>query len=181
VETEATDLEELINRYPGRCVTCGFLGKHAQPGSAPVTHFEVELSERWEGKLFEHRLEFIGPVATVPICFRGAYALGREALEAGAGIQERLESAKALALKDRECPKWFPYAPGLDPKEHLAGLAIQEAEERQQNFARQIEQERRDWEVKQEAERRSFEIKVSVVFGVFALAQIVVAIVQLIS
>jgi len=151
---------EYSEQFRGRCVSCGFLAKHGMPGSGPRTYFEVEMAERESGAVFAHVLDaFKGPVPTSPACFRNVTALGREVISVreSDSVEGNLAAARAIILKDRQCPRWFPYQPGLDPREHLGGLAMQEAEDRRNRFEETMEARRREFEERMERERREFE------------------------
>jgi hypothetical protein len=55
-----------------------------------------------------------------------------------AATPERNAAAKAVFTRPRDdCPKWFPYTPGLDPEKHL-----------EEYKTRQLEQDRREFERK---------------------------------
>jgi len=143
----------------GRCVSCGFLAKHTLPGSAPETYFEVEMAEREAGAVFSHNIVFQGPERTTLACFRNAAVLGPEVESALKSDESagRQAAAQQVILKDRGCAYWFPYQPGLDPKEHLGGKAMQDVEERRNRFEEAMEERRREFEQRMEQERREFE------------------------
>ena len=184
-----SDLARGLGLLEGRCISCGFVAKHSAPSVTTRTYFEVELAERVSGSVFAQHIEaYQKSVPTAPICFRGAAALGDEVKAESAADPNVAHTGAAVRIlfKDRHCSQWFQYVPGLGPVEHLGGLAVQEAERRQQAFQKQLEQERQVWEARQEherrawerareKERRNFEIVVSGVFAVFAIVQIVVA------
>lgn len=144
----------------GRCIGCGFLAKHAAPGFVSETYFEVEMIERERGDPFFHPVEGLDePVPTLPVCFRLEVALGREVISARKSntLEGRQAAAKEIFLKDRQCPSWFRYQPGLGPREHLMGKAMQDAEERRNKFEEAMEERRREFEQRMEREHREFE------------------------
>ena len=157
----------------GRCVTCGFFAKHAAPG-----YFEVELYERAEGRVFEHVADGLEVVVTAPICFRLAFPLGQEVIEERQlGGRTKEEAAQKVLFKDRACPLWFQYQPGLSPQSHLGGLAMQEMEQRQYKFEEDMEERRRQWEQQLEHDRRRFEIKVTALLAIITAAGVITPIV----
>ena len=166
---ESTPFAKGMETLKGRCISCGFLAKHAAPG-----YVEAELYEREIGKVFEHAVEGSERVITSPICFLGAFALGQEVKEEQqAGGKTKEEAARIVLLKDRTCPQWFRYQPGLPPQQHLGGLAMQEMEERQYKFQEDMELRRRQWEQQLENDRRRFELKMTGVLAIITAAGVI--------
>lgn len=159
----------------GRCISCGFLAKHAEPGGNYTTYFEVETAERTSGLVFSHVPDsYGGPVKTTPICFRNACALGQEIVDDGrpAELDADRDAARRVFLKDRHCDQWFQYTPGLSPQQHLGDLAMREQEERQYKFQQSLEARREEWERKLERERRKFDLALGLVVALLAVAQV---------
>lgn len=164
----------------GRCVSCGFLAKHAVPGEGLSTYFEVESSERASGEVFSHTPDSVrGPVPTMPICFRSAFALGQEVIDEHQvrDMKGKKEAAQRVFLRDRNCDQWFQYTPGLSPQQHLGGLAMQELEQRQYKFQEMMEERRQKWERQLEHERRRFDLFLAAIVGGVAVAGVVATIV----
>ncbi len=176
------------SRYPagaqGRCSTCGFLAKHAQPTGRQLptpTYYEFEEHERALGAAFAHVPDtWVGEVPTEPACFRHVINVWEEMAPAlGSGL-EKSEAARLVIAAARHCDRWTPYTPGFTPKEHLEELRTAS-----------LEEERRSWEERQEQDRRGFEAdlearsrKTSWIIGgaalVLALAGVSAAIVQIV-
>jgi len=165
---------EGMQTLQGCCFSCGFLAKHAAPG-----YFEVELYERADGQVFEHAVDGSKRVNTSPVCFRNVFALGQKVTEEQQqpGVKTKEEAARMVLFKDRACPQWFQYQPGLSPHQHLGGLAMQQMEQRQYKFQEDMEQRRRQWEQQQEKERRKFEFKLTAVLVVITAAGVITPIV----
>src|SRR2546427_1851328 len=109
----------------GRCRFCGFLSKHAlQASGLPSPRFyEVEHAERLSADAFRNHTVAYGLRAeTEPMCFMGEISL--MAILQNEGDAKLLEAITA----DRKCKAWYPYMPGLSPKEHYEQLIMQRLE-----------------------------------------------------
>ena len=140
-------------QYPeadhGKCRSCGFLSKHAKTAAdipAP-RFFEVEHAERESSDSFwNYRLVFHGGVKTEPMCFMGKINLMQVWLDRGdKGLVEQI-------LADQKCDGWYPYMPGLSPREHYEEYQMQRLENDRRAF------ETRLAEISQKAEESSLTI-----------------------
>jgi hypothetical protein len=173
-----TRIDKLMDGLKGACVSCGFFAKHAAPGKGASTYFEAELQERAKGQVFEHTPDGLKAVVTAPICFRSAFPLAQELIEEQqAGGKTKEEAARKVLFKNRACPLWFQYQPGLSPQQHLGGLAMQEMEQRQYKFQEDMEERRRQWEQQLENDRRRFEFKLTAVLAIITAAGVITPIV----
>jgi len=169
---EPTLAEKAMEESRGRCITCGFFAKHGTPG-----YFEAELFERAEGRVFAHK-DGTAIIETAPICFQLVAPLADDVVEEQKlGAKTREEAARLVLFKNRACPKYFPYRPGLSPQSHLGGLAMQEMEQRQYKFQEDMEKRRRQWEGQLEHDRRRFEIKVTALLAIITAAGVITPIV----
>ena len=169
---EPTLAEKAMEETQGRCITCGFFAKHGTPG-----YFEAELFERFEGRVFAHK-HGTAILETAPICFQLVAKLAHEVVaEQELGAKTREEAARLVLFKNRACPKYFPYHPGLSPQSHLGGLAAQETERRQNKFQEDMEERRRQWEQQLEHDRRRFETKVTALLAIITAAGVITPIV----
>lgn len=121
--------EAAAARYPaaehGRCATCGFYGQAvASPVSEPAPGLqEISGPYRKAGRMPATN-RFSGPA-----CLREAADLYEEVKQAADArspappevvfIPRDPETLLAITGRDRRCPDWYGYQPGLDPKEHL--------------------------------------------------------------
>lgn len=175
-----TGFAKAMETLRGRCVSCGFLAKHGPAGEGLSTYFEVELWERASGKVFSHTPDSVrGPVHTIPICFRSASGLGEEVIAECQlpDVKAKQEAAQTVFLKDRDCDQWFQYVPGLSPQQHLGGLAMQQLEQRQYEFQGMMEERRQKWERQLEDERRRFDLFLAAIVGGVATVGVVATIV----
>lgn len=71
---------------------------------------------------------------------------------------ERNEAAKAVFNKLRpECHKWFPYTPGLSPREHLQEFQMQQLENDRRAFEERLDNSNKQFLAGLEHERRQWE------------------------
>jgi hypothetical protein len=78
-----------------------------------------------------------------------------------AQLDARNDAAKQAVGKDRRCPLWMEYQPGLGPREHLAGKARRDMEEDRRRFLESLEQQRQGFERELAASRDIFTINLS--------------------
>jgi hypothetical protein len=135
----------------GICITCGFLCKRDVLNDHTSRYYEMTEEDRLLGRFF--------PLSEVlyPWCFQHV-PIHREIQDSSgvpgrASTEERIKwktelttAADEVLNRDRECEWWMPYMPGVSPAEHFS-------EYRQ----RQLDNERRDWELRQEQDRREWE------------------------
>src|SRR5713101_7491982 len=100
----------------GRCRSCGFLAKQSArplPDSPNKSYYPVSAQERTSTiELPEIRNYVLGNVPTVLACAKEVESLHEEVQAVGDDIM-------AVADKDRHCPEWSLYVPGLSPEQHL--------------------------------------------------------------
>lgn len=119
----------------GRCRTCGFLSKHARTASGlPSPRFyEVEHAERRSPESFRHHtVGYAMRADTEPMCFLGKINL--MAILQNEGDAKLSEAITA----DRKCDSWYPYMPGLSPKEHYEEYQRQRLEQDRREFERRL-------------------------------------------
>jgi hypothetical protein len=137
----------------GKCRSCGFLSKHGtKPFGIPLPRFyEAEHSERITvGTFFRHAIGYRQWVDTEPMCFLGKINLMQlVAADTQPEIEGKLESE---ILADRKCEGWYPYMPGLSPREHYEEYQMQRLENDRRAF------ETRLAEISQKAEESSLTI-----------------------
>ena len=157
-------------QYPeadqGKCRSCGFLSKHAKKPSVPAPRFyEAEHSERITVNAFiRHSIGYREWVETEPMCFVGEINLVQLS---NADTQEETEDRlEAEINRDRKCPRWYAYMPGLSPIEHYDQMNWQ-------LFHKALEDERSMRERSYRRQDRYFVIA-SLIIGI---AQIIAAII----
>lgn len=139
-------------QYPeadhGRCRSCGFLSKHASaPNNLPSPRFyEMEHSERERPDWMRRHVVERMFADTEPMCFLGKINL-EEILQS-----EGAEKLVAVIKSDRKCDGWYPYMPGLSPKEHYEELTMQRLENDRRDF------EMRLFELSQKAQENTLVI-----------------------
>jgi hypothetical protein len=127
----------------GRCGTCGFLGKRVIPNESTgqrshLGFFEAEQTDRDKPAQL---------IKLVPgesnawqdahlVCFRYAADLPKEIAEI-ASLGDDV-AARDVVWKDRHCPLWCAYEPGLSPRDHLYELKARDLEEHRRQFQRSL-------------------------------------------
>lgn len=144
------ELTPFERRFKGRCVSCGFLAKHADAGKGPTSgYFETEMYERRTGVVWAHTPDgFLGPIETYPVCFRGKFVLTDDIKklllkDPGMGVDK---AAARRFLAKQDCDGWYPYTSGFDPRWHYEELRML-----------RLEENRRNWETTLETDRKVFE------------------------
>ena len=133
----------------GRCRSCGFLSKHSQSvsGLPSPRFYEMEHVERTDPGLMRiHTVGYGIRADTEPMCFLGKINL-EEVLQTK-GTAKLVEAIMA----DRKCDGWYPYMPGLSPREHYEEYQMQRLESDRRAF------ETRLAEISQKAEESSLTI-----------------------
>jgi hypothetical protein len=137
----------------GKCRSCGFLSKHAiNPFNLPSPRFyEAEHSERITvAVLYSHAIGYHQHVDTEPMCFLGKINLVQ--LIADDDSPRREGKLRAEITQGRDCDGWYPYMPGLSPREHYEELTMQRLENDRRAF------ETRLAEMSQKAQENSLAI-----------------------
>ena len=116
-------------------------------GEPPQPLEELYEGERDHGYLLD-------PLRTrLPVCVRGTFDLGMELQEAGGGvISEDPADVRAVLHRDRQCPDWFPYQPGLSPEKHLDQMFMIQMEQARR------EHDRRLADMEREIQQKNLEI-----------------------
>jgi hypothetical protein len=128
----------------GRCRFCGFLSKHARQSAGwPAPRFyEIEHAERMSADGFRRYMA----ADTEPMCFMGKINLMHI-------LQNEGDAALLEAVNtDRKCDAWYPYMPGLSPKEHYEEFQMQRLENDRRAFELRLS------EISQAAQEQSLEI-----------------------
>lgn len=157
----------------------GFIGEY----------YEISAEDRKRGELSKAVLvPYQGPVGVNPACFRRAFdMLGalQALVQAGKGSHG---GALELISEDRRCQEWYPYTPGLSPKEHFEEKRRLELEQERQGFEQRMENERRQFELtifemnkklQEDTARVGYRLTVAAV--IFAFAQVIAAVLALTS
>ncbi len=156
-----------------QCVTCGFFGKHAIADQRPLptpTFYEIEFHERQAGQAFSHMpdLSFGKAVKTEPICYRqvvGFSDLINAEIEKGGvwevGPHQSQAVLLGLILEENDCDEWFEYVWGLNPMQHLGGLASQEAEKRQREWERLLSEDTKKFQTQLAEDTKRFQAEIA--------------------
>lgn len=140
-------MEKLSER--GACYNCGFLCRKDVLNTHLALFYEISEEDRKNGRFFT----LASPGA--PRCFRGV-DIGREITDA-TGLpdypirtdehqQKQNAAAKQVLETNRQCKLWFPYTPGMSPKEHLEEFKILEMERDRKEWQERLEANRREWQ-----------------------------------
>jgi hypothetical protein len=137
------DCAPMTRPIEGCCGTCGWLAKRVKPDSpgGPRSYepsLEVDPLHREKPKLDFNLVpgETNAWKAGELACFRHVADLPEEIRTAHWAHGGDL-AAEEVVWKDRHCPCWSPYEPGIPPREHLAEVK-----------ARQLEADRREFQLK---------------------------------
>lgn len=122
----------------GRCVSCGFLAKYAR--TPDVLHvdlyLEVNLDQRQRGDLCA---PISSGVRTAPVCLKHVIPLSSLVDHKAKTLSGDLQlAAREIISEDRQCVRWYPYAPGFTPKEHAEQLAMQQLETDRRQFEKEL-------------------------------------------
>jgi hypothetical protein len=136
-EAPPLDVDELAaNSYPTeqrqRCVSCGFLSRFDIGGDSQL--HDVGAWTRANG-------DFRG---SIPACFRQKADLFREMREEqqkrtedGAYTHPTVAGGLVLNL-ERNCDRWYPFQPGLSPKDHLDQMLMIQIEQARRAHEREM-------------------------------------------
>jgi hypothetical protein len=112
----------------GSCDTCAWLAKSVAPGGTnPQPMFAVfDETEQYFRDHPKGNFDFVPANYNAQkvghlTCFRRVADLPKE-------VDEQGGSWAAVIWKDRKCPKWSKYEPGLSPREYLAEARSQQFE-----------------------------------------------------
>jgi hypothetical protein len=151
---------DAVKADKGSCRACGWLAMRVRRAGGTREHlgvFEVESDDPEQpGQFFDISPgEANARKAGELTCYKGVHDLQKEMVTAGGPAHARAvqdehyaragaAAAKTVIWKDRGCPTWMAYEPGLSPKElvqELCNRAAVEIEDRRQ--ARHHESDRR--------------------------------------
>jgi len=163
----------------GSCYTCGFLAKHCPGRNVPTPRFfEVEQYERESGRMFEQAVASSGPWECAIVCYRNAAQARNDFVifqdRAGRDAKKALEVIHA----QRDCSKWYQYTPGFNPAEHLTDLRMNELELKRQEFEHKMDRDNKQFTAMLDERNRKFQIILAIVLGIFAIAEVAAAIIQ---
>ena len=127
----------------GCCGTCGYLSRRAkitQVGGPRDyrSYTEVEPHERDEPR---GDLQFVPHGTNSKIqgefaCYRHHADLAKEIRDDSSA--DTVKAGEAVIWKDRHCPRWSKYEPGIAPSDQLQEAKARAFEEERQAFARKI-------------------------------------------
>ena len=121
MEPIGTTLAPMDRPTKGCCGTCAWLAKSATPGgTSEQPQFAIyDETEQWFRDNPSEGFQFV-PVGINAymqgrlVCFRRAATLHKEATDNGIGAWTE------VIWRDRQCPKWSLWEPGVSPREQLA-------------------------------------------------------------
>jgi hypothetical protein len=102
-----------------------------------------------------------------------------EFIDAGRAHGEHIPVVtKKVLQEDRQCPKWHQYTPGFSPQQHLEEERALELELKRQQFEQRMDKENKEFTVRLDVRNRRFQFWLAVVLGIFAIAEVLAAFVQ---
>jgi len=107
-----------VDERRGRCVACGFFGKHALVTNVPTpNYYECDNQVRLTGRAFTHTADaFQGAIQAEPVCFVGTIYMVDDSARVQTNYPDREQALKAVIdREDRNCKDWYPYTPGFGP------------------------------------------------------------------
>lgn len=146
----------------GKCLTCGLLAIWSNAYERGEHYWEVERERRIKGNVFHLVVVGGGSSQTAtPVCMKGCVEFKMEMSEkawqhrkSGMGqspelIEMAWNDAASVICKDRRCPEWTPYHPGIGPTKTLELKMFED-------MTRRIEEDRRLWQaaLRDQDERR---------------------------
>ncbi len=150
------------------CATCGFLGKRDRASGSALC-WEAAAADRAIGHLYEAITgTTYGQASTYPWCFRGAADLLREVTEelrlppnpnlSSLAVDSRSRPATQVVItRPRDCPEWYPWTAGLDPREHFRERTMIRLEEQRRQFEQDMEKDRRAFEERLDTSNQQFQ------------------------
>jgi hypothetical protein len=136
---------ELDRFGEGKCITCGFLGKRDDRPSMAIC-YEASSFDRLTGD-FTCYSGTVNTFATCIWCFVGEALFHQEMTKDGV-TDTNYDRVHELIKKDRNCKSWYKWKEFRTPKEHYEELKMM-----------QLEQSRKDFELRIEKERKEFDLK----------------------
>lgn len=128
-----------------RCIECGFLSKRARLEGQFREHEGFQELEPRERQDVQESFPFIPGSSSNALktgelaCYRRAADLPVEIAEFSSvqGIS-RQQAAQRVVKKNRDCPKWCAYEPGIDPAGHLQELKANALEADRRAFEKML-------------------------------------------
>lgn len=124
----------------GACGGCGFLGKRRIDGPGAATVDEASEFDRAGAELWRSPTNGYAE----PFCYLWVTSLINEIGGDNLAKDKRSLALRRVILRDRKCPKWFPYTPGFSPKEHLQRLEVFQLEQRDRALAQDLANVQKD-------------------------------------
>jgi len=109
-------------------------------------------------------------------CFARAANLHKEAKSIGdppiaAGLYKD-KSVTQVIQKGRNCPSFYPWSEGYSPKEHFDDLKARQLEQDRRDYEERMEERRREFELGLERSRRNFDFFLGAIVVVLAVAEV---------
>lgn len=162
-----------------QCGSCGFLAKFDLTYSGPPPYiYEFPNKDRESGLISPIRLEAAREIYGFAQCYVNADDILGECqkeVQSGSEYQHR----RQVFAKDRDCPRWHQYTPGLSPQQHLEEERVLELELKRQQFEQKMVQDHKDFMSTIDANNKCFQLKVTCVLGFIAVVEIIVTGLQL--
>ncbi len=144
----------------GCCGTCAYLSRRSKPSQpgGPRAHSIFAEVEPHEREQLSPDSQFVPGDANAWQqgefgCFARVADLPKELLEAAA--VDSNDAAERVIWKDRHCPRWSKYEPGVAPREQLQELKVRAFEAERRAFERKLaEFEGRQVKRERRADRR---------------------------
>ena len=140
----------------GRCINCGYLGKK-DTNVHTSECYEASTFERISGTLLKHMGAPTDPsthrpqIQTFPWCFVGKAYIHDEVDARFAemeGKEDKTVCVFNVISKSRDCPSWYPWREFATPKEHFEKSMMLAMEQKREEFEKQMEQDKREFELK---------------------------------
>jgi hypothetical protein len=136
----------VIRPTQGCCGTCAWLaksikpdGSSAQPKYAVYDETEPYFREHPSGDFFFVPVFYNAYMQGHLTCLRRVAVLDKEADDEGLRTgSPGTPSWSAVIWKDRKCPMWSKYEPGVAPREHLAEARAQQFETQLSSIATRL-------------------------------------------
>ena len=121
----------------------------AMPAVVP-SYYEADERQRQSCEVWSQVQDTLtGSVRTEPFCFlQSADIVGEIKARCSDKRLNEKDAAREVFAKERHCPSWYRYNPGLSPKDHFDQMNME-----------LLEKSRREWEMRLETERKDFDLK----------------------
>jgi hypothetical protein len=143
-------------RDEGRCINCGFLGRrivHPDMAAKKVivpAYYECDEQQRQSGKVWSQVQDLLVENASAePFCFLQMADIREEIKSLCQNDnQTNFDAAKEVFARERDCKSWYPYNPGLSPKDHFDRMSMELLERARKEFELRLEKDRKDFDLK---------------------------------